>query len=62
MSLDLQVVRNGDKGRSNFMGSSHLSRSKRGSLRVAPDFVIQGQHLSETQAVEECWKEPALVT
>lgn len=44
------------------MGSSQLSRNKIESLKVSPDLVVQGQHLSETQAVEGCWREAALVT
>lgn len=44
------------------MGSSQLSRNTRGSLKVAPDLVAQGQHLSETQAAEGCWSDAALIT
>ena len=44
------------------MGSLHLSRNKRGSLKVAHDLVVQGQHLSGTQAAEGCWREAALLT
>lgn len=44
------------------MASLYLSRNKRGSLKVAPDLVVQGQHLSETQAAEGGWRVAALVT